>query len=40
MIIYWPNKQSIDLNLAVANLFIQTYKKFSLNLQNKTVKLY
>jgi len=38
MIIYWPNKQSIDLNLAVANLFIQTYKKFSLNLQNKTVK--
>lgn len=38
MIIYWPNKQSLTLNLAVANLFIQTYKKFSLNLQNQTVK--
>lgn len=38
MIIYWPNEQSLDLNLAVANLFIQTYKKFSLNLQNKTVQ--
>jgi len=37
MIIYWPNKQSLDLNLAVANLFIQTYKKFSLSLQNQTV---
>jgi len=38
MIIYWPNEQSLDLNLAVANLFIETYKKFSLNLQNQTVK--
>jgi len=38
MIIYWPNKQSLNLNLAVANLFIQTYKKFSLNLHNQTVK--
>lgn len=38
MIIYWPNKQSLNLNLAVANLFIQTYKKFSLNLHNQTLK--
>ena len=28
MIIYWPNKQSINLNLAVAELFVQTYQKF------------
>ena len=33
---YWPNKQSIDLNLAVANLFVQTHKKFSSKLFNKT----
>jgi len=38
MIIYWPNQQSLKLNLAVANLFIQTYKKFSLNLNNQTIK--
>lgn len=37
MITYWPNKQSIDLNLAVANLFIQTYNKFALNLHNQTI---
>nr|YP_009502036.1 hypothetical protein [Porolithon onkodes]ASB29638.1 hypothetical protein [Porolithon onkodes] len=33
---YWPNKQSIHLNLEVANLFIQTYKKLSINLCNTT----
>ena len=33
---YWPNKQSIRLNLEVANLFIQTYKKLSINLNNTT----
>lgn len=36
MIIYWPNKQSIELNLAVANLFVQTYKKFSQPISNST----
>lgn len=33
---YWPNKQSINLNLAVAELFIQTYQKFFINLKNRT----
>lgn len=33
---YWPNRQSINLNLAVANLFIQTYQRFSYKLSNKT----
>lgn len=33
---YWPNRQSINLNLAVANLFIQTYQRFSYVLSNKT----
>lgn len=33
---YWPNKQSLHLNLEVANLFIQTYKKLSINLDNRT----
>ena len=37
MITYWPNKQSIKLNLAVANLFVQTYQKFSQPLINKTI---
>lgn len=36
MIKYWPNKQSIDLNHAVVNLFIATKKKFIYNLSNKT----
>lgn len=36
MITYWPNKQSIKLNLAVANLFVQTYQKFSQPLINTT----
>ena len=36
MITYWPNKQSRHLNLAVAKIFIQTYKKFSGPLNNKT----
>jgi len=33
---YWPNKQSLHLNLEVANLFIQTYRKLSINLDNRT----
>nr|AYR06360.1 hypothetical protein [Renouxia sp.] len=33
---YWPNKQSIKLNLAVASLFVQTYQKFCYNLSNTT----
>ena len=36
MIMYWPNKQSIDLNLAVSHLFTQTYRKFFFSLFNKT----
>ena len=36
MIIFWPHRQSIDLNFAVANLFVQTYQKFSASLSNKT----
>jgi len=36
MIIHWPNKQSIDLNLAVSHLFTQTYRKFFFSLSNKT----
>lgn len=36
MVIYWPNKQSTSLNLAVAKLFVQTYRKFSGSLANKT----
>nr|YP_007878147.1 conserved hypothetical plastid protein [Calliarthron tuberculosum]AGA63758.1 conserved hypothetical plastid protein [Calliarthron tuberculosum] len=36
MTIYWPNKQSINLNLAVAKLFVQTYQKFSGSLSNNT----
>ena len=36
MVIYWPNKQSTELNLAVAKLFIQTYKKLSGSISNKT----
>lgn len=33
---YWPYQQSITLNLEVANLFIQTYKKFFISLTNRT----
>lgn len=33
---YWPNKQSIELNMEVADLFIKTYHKFSFNLSNLT----
>lgn len=33
---YWPNKQSVHLNLEVAQLFIQTYRKFFTSLENKT----
>lgn len=33
---FWPNKQSIALNLEVAKLFRQTYKKLSINLNNTT----
>ena len=33
---FWPNKQSIKLNLEVAKLFRQTYKKLSTNLHNTT----
>ena len=33
---YWPEKQSIKLNLAVANLFIQTYQNLSYTINNKT----
>ena len=33
---YWPNQQSLHLNLEVANLFIQTYKKLSISLNNRT----
>ena len=33
---FWPNKQSITLNLEVAKLFRQTYKKLSINLNNTT----
>nr|YP_010728868.1 hypothetical protein P6G75_pgp105 [Lithothamnion corallioides]WEA77132.1 hypothetical protein [Lithothamnion corallioides] len=33
---YWPNRQSIHLNLSVANLFVQTYQRFSDKLSNKT----
>ena len=36
MIMYWPNKQSIDLNLAVSHLFTQTYRKFFFSLFNQT----
>lgn len=36
MIKSWPNKQSIDLNNAVVNLFITTKKKFMYNLSNNT----
>nr|YP_009391768.1 hypothetical protein [Acrosorium ciliolatum]ARW59912.1 hypothetical protein [Acrosorium ciliolatum] len=36
MIKYWPNKQSIDLNHAVVNLFITTKKKFIYNLSNNS----
>lgn len=33
---FWPNRQSITLNLEVAKLFRQTYKKLSINLNNTT----
>ena len=33
---FWPDKQSITLNLEVAKLFRQTYKKLSINLNNTT----
>jgi hypothetical protein len=36
MITYWPNRQSIDLNLAVSNLFTQTYQKFFFSFANRT----
>ena len=36
MIKYWPVKQSIELNLAVSNLFAQTYEKFSCKLYHKS----
>lgn len=38
MITYWPRKQSINLNLAVSNIFTQTYRKIILGLCNKTGK--
>lgn len=36
MITYWPNKRSIELNLAVSNLFANTHQKFSFKFFNKT----
>lgn len=36
MITYWPNRQSVDLNLAVSNLFAQAYQKLSFELSSKT----
>lgn len=36
MTTYWPNKQSIDLNLAVSNIFTQTHQKICFNIQNIT----
>lgn len=33
---YWPNKQSLELNVSVADLFAHTYQKFSDNLSNLT----
>ena len=33
---FWPNEQSITLNLEVAKLFRQTYKKLAINLNNTT----
>ncbi len=36
MIIYWPQNQNNDLNLAVSHLFTQTYNKFFFGLFNKT----
>ena len=36
MIKYWPVKQSIELNLAVSNLFAQTYEKFSCKLYHES----
>lgn len=33
---YWPKQQSINLNSEVAKLFIQTYYKFFVNLNNRT----
>lgn len=33
---YWPEKQSLKLNLAVANLFIQIYQNLSYPVSNKT----
>nr|YP_009243941.1 hypothetical protein Sdur_137 [Sporolithon durum]AMK96183.1 hypothetical protein Sdur_137 [Sporolithon durum] len=35
---YWPNEQSLELNLAVANLFVQTYDKLSIEISNYTEK--
>ena len=36
MTTYWPNKQSINLNLAVSDIFAQTHQKIYFNLQNTT----
>nr|YP_009396725.1 hypothetical protein [Ophidocladus simpliciusculus]ARW65911.1 hypothetical protein [Ophidocladus simpliciusculus] len=36
MVQYWPNKQSINLNNAVVDLFINTENKLFKNLSNKT----
>nr|YP_009293918.1 hypothetical protein Ahnf_121 [Ahnfeltia plicata]AOM65606.1 hypothetical protein Ahnf_121 [Ahnfeltia plicata]UAT97153.1 hypothetical protein Ahn.pli.UK.pt_075 [Ahnfeltia plicata]UAT97358.1 hypothetical protein Ahn.pli.Chile.pt_075 [Ahnfeltia plicata] len=36
MITYWPSEQSLQLNYKVANLFLQTHKKFSEDLSNST----
>ena len=33
---YWPINQSLELNIEVANLLVQTYKKFSYDLSNLT----
>lgn len=33
---YWPSKQSVELNLAVSNLFAQTYKKIFFRFSDKT----
>ena len=38
MVMYWPKKPSMDLNLAVANIFIQTYQKLNIPLSILTHK--
>nr|QCI05977.1 hypothetical protein [Delesseria sanguinea] len=36
MIKYWPNKQSVELNNSIVNLFYNIRKKFIYNLSNET----